>query len=248
MKQRNKVIELTRWLQFCKTEGHWLEDRLRTWRYIWVLWELVVEYSVHREMISESVCWIYLCVHSPSCIRHFETTWTIWTLARQASLSMEFSRQEYWRRLPLPTPGNRPDSGIKAPSLASPALAGGSFTTAPSGKLNMCDSPHPNFFLFLFLKSHQLNPCLPNWILECSLEKPNGCWKSLLYVAIWSTKSKSLVYQLITPPWNLLVYKNKNRKAYGKKSPTQKWNLYILIYELWSIIIDEYLTIKKMIG
>ena len=31
----------------------------------------------------------------------------------QAALSMEFSRQEYWSRLPLPTPGYIPDLGIK---------------------------------------------------------------------------------------------------------------------------------------
>jgi len=43
-----------------------------------------------------------------------------------APLSMEFSRQEYWSRLPFPPPGNLPDSGIKA---ASPALAAGSITT-----------------------------------------------------------------------------------------------------------------------
>ena len=43
-----------------------------------------------------------------------------------APLSMEFSRQEYWSRLPFPPPGNLPDSGIKP---ACPALAGGSITT-----------------------------------------------------------------------------------------------------------------------
>ena len=45
-----------------------------------------------------------------------------WAIACQAPLSMEFSRQEYWSRLPFPTPGNRPDPGIKPPSLASSAL------------------------------------------------------------------------------------------------------------------------------
>ena len=34
------------------------------------------------------------------------------TVARQASLSMGFSRQEYWSGLPFPSPGNPPDSGI----------------------------------------------------------------------------------------------------------------------------------------
>ena len=38
---------------------------------------------------------------------------------------MEFSRQEYWRGLPCPSPGDLPDSGIKPTSLKSPALANG---------------------------------------------------------------------------------------------------------------------------
>ena len=51
-------------------------------------------------------------------------------LALLAPLSMEFSRQEYWSGVPFPTPGYIPDPGIKAMSLASPALAGGFFTTS----------------------------------------------------------------------------------------------------------------------
>jgi len=51
---------------------------------------------------------------------------TPWTLAHQAPLSMEFSRQEYWSELPFPSPGDLPDPGIK---LASPALIGRFFTT-----------------------------------------------------------------------------------------------------------------------
>ena len=41
-----------------------------------------------------------------------------WTVAHQASLSMGFPRQEYWRGLPFPSPGNLPDPGIKPRSLA----------------------------------------------------------------------------------------------------------------------------------
>ena len=42
-----------------------------------------------------------------------------WTVARQAPLSMGFSRQEYWSRFPCPPPGDLPSSGIKprSPSL-----------------------------------------------------------------------------------------------------------------------------------
>ena len=46
-----------------------------------------------------------------------------WTAARQAPLSMEFSRQEYWNGLPFPPPGDLPDPGIELTSPASPALA-----------------------------------------------------------------------------------------------------------------------------
>ena len=53
------------------------------------------------------------------------------TIACQAPLSMEFSRQEYWSGLPFPPLGDLPDPGIKALSLA---LVGGFFTTAPPGQ------------------------------------------------------------------------------------------------------------------
>ena len=46
-------------------------------------------------------------------------------MARQASLSMGFLRQEYWNGLPFHSPGDLSDQGIK---LAFPALAGRFFT------------------------------------------------------------------------------------------------------------------------
>ena len=57
--------------------------------------------------------------------------------AHQAPLSMGFPRQEYWSGLPFPTPGDLPDPGIESASPASPALAGGFFTTEPHGKPNI---------------------------------------------------------------------------------------------------------------
>ena len=38
---------------------------------------------------------------------------TPWTEARQAPLSMGFSRQEYWSGLPFPPPGDLPNPGIE---------------------------------------------------------------------------------------------------------------------------------------
>ena len=54
-----------------------------------------------------------------------------WTVAHQAPLSMEFSRQEYWCELPFPTSEDLPQPGIKTASLA---LSGRFFTTALPGQ------------------------------------------------------------------------------------------------------------------
>ena len=57
-----------------------------------------------------------------------------WTVVQQAHLSMGFFRQEYWNGLPFPLTGDLPDRGMEPTSPASPALAGGFFTTEPPGK------------------------------------------------------------------------------------------------------------------
>ena len=59
---------------------------------------------------------------------------TPWTVARQAPLSMEFSRQEYWSGLPCPSPGDLPNPGIKS---GSPALQVDSLPSEPPGKPNL---------------------------------------------------------------------------------------------------------------
>ena len=51
-----------------------------------------------------------------------------WTVAHQVPLSMGFSRQEYWSRLPLLSPRDLPNPG------AEPCIAGKSFTAEPLGK------------------------------------------------------------------------------------------------------------------
>jgi len=60
------------------------------------------------------------------------------TVALQASLSMEFSRQEYWSGLPFPSPGDLRDPKTE---LASPTLAGGFFTAGPPQKCLPCSYP-----------------------------------------------------------------------------------------------------------
>ena len=55
-----------------------------------------------------------------------------WTVACQVPLSMGSSRQEYWSRLPFPSPWNLLDPGIEA---GSPALQADSLPTELRGKL-----------------------------------------------------------------------------------------------------------------
>ena len=63
---------------------------------------------------------------------------TLWTMARQASLSMGFSRQEYWSRWPFPPPGDLSNTGIKLTSPAAPELQ------ADSLRLSHRGSPYGN--------------------------------------------------------------------------------------------------------
>ena len=77
---------------------------------------------------------------SLSRVRLFATPWTV---AHQAPLSMEFSRQEYWRGLPFPSPGDLPDPGIEpgCPTLQADALpsepSGNPMTYTPSNEWTM---------------------------------------------------------------------------------------------------------------
>ena len=77
---------------------------------------------------------------------------TLWDptgpVVNQASLFMEFPRQEYWSGFPFPSPGNLPDPGTKPTSLESPALAGGFFTNMPLNAFECIN----NFLHFMCIK------------------------------------------------------------------------------------------------
>ena len=70
---------------------------------------------------------------------------TLWSVAHQALLYMEFFRKEYWSRLPFLPPGNLPNPELNLSPAAS-ALLGGFFTTAPgfpdssAGKESACNA------------------------------------------------------------------------------------------------------------
>ena len=73
-----------------------------------------------------------VCVCACVCACAFSCVWLFaapWPVDCQAPLSMEFSRQGYWSRLPCFSPRNLPDPVIEPMSLTSPALAGRFFTS-----------------------------------------------------------------------------------------------------------------------
>ena len=129
----------------CRRRGFspWVEES--SWRRNgYPLQDSGLENPMHRKAWRATVHgvakrWTQLSALCLQCmLSHFSHVWlcvTLWTVARQASLSMGFSRQQYWSRLPFPSPRNLPDSGIEPTSLMSPELAGKFFTTEPPGKL-----------------------------------------------------------------------------------------------------------------
>ena len=82
------------------------------------LWHILV--YTHRHTQTHT----HVCVYAQSLQLYLFAT--LWTIARQAPLSMGFSRQEYWSGLPCSPPGDLPNPR----SLMSPALAGRFFTTS----------------------------------------------------------------------------------------------------------------------
>ena len=69
---------------------------------------------------------------------HIQLFATPWTVAHQASLSMGFSRQEYWSGLPFPSPGDLPNPGIEP---GSPALQADALSSEPPGKPQTLKGP-----------------------------------------------------------------------------------------------------------
>ena len=80
-------------------------------------------------------------------LSHVQLFVTPWTVAHQAPLSMEFSRQEYWSGWPVPSPGDLHNPGIKHGSFA---LQADSLPSEPPRKPN-----------------HTVYPFIPQLCPEC---------------------------------------------------------------------------------
>ena len=110
--------------------------RKKTWNFH--MWKI----SYHKNC--------YCCFSHLSHVQLFVTPWTI---IHQVPLSLRFSRQEYWSRLPFPSQGDLPDTGIKP---MSPLLTGGFFTTEPPRKpilnySNLCSIEYSEYIFLMDL-------------------------------------------------------------------------------------------------
>ena len=117
-----------------------------------VLYAIQYDLVVYPFYIYVCVCvWVCVCSVTQLC-----PTLCNPVVCSQASLSMEFSRQEYWTGLPFPSPGGLLGPGIKCEPLVSPALAGRFSPTVPPGKPLLYNSLH-----LLIPNSQFILPLLP---------------------------------------------------------------------------------------
>ena len=89
---------------------------------------LIISNIEHFFHMKQSILFIQF-----SSVQSLSRVWfsaILWTVACQAPLSMEFSKQEYWSRFPCPPPEHLPDRDWTHVCLTSPALAGRFFTTS----------------------------------------------------------------------------------------------------------------------
>ena len=113
-----------------------------------------------------------------SCFSHVWLFATLWTVARQAPLSMQFSRQEYWSGLPFPSSGDLlPNPGTEPMTLMSPASTG-RFSLAP-----------PETVDIFTVKFNDKSPWWPR-------ETANGTLCTIYSVIFW-TEQESAVLTLI---------------------------------------------------
>ena len=161
--------------------------------YFKVLWSSISSRSKSFKFWFSS---LYVC--ALSCVWLFATPWTV---AHQASLSVEFSRQEYWSGLLFPPPGHLPNPGVEPTSLACPALAGGFFTTEPRW----------SFCYFTSLSSSSSPPSSHLLIWTCLLPVPVPTCPLMLCD----------LGQLASPVWAPCMHLYSERAGLDQQAQTQ---------------------------
>ena len=114
------------------------------------------------------------CAHAQSCLTFVNP----WTVACQAPQCMKFSRQEYWRGLPFPTPGDLPDPGTKFMSPVAPALAERFFTNSITWETQIWEIYKPmkkRNTIGIEIKSS--SSIFLKVIIISTWERPRRCWR-----------------------------------------------------------------------
>ena len=102
----------------------------------------------------------------------------LWTVAHEAPLAMEFSRQEYWSGGPCPSPGDLLDPEIEPLSLMSPAWTGRFFTTSATWETHFnCFKTVLTAFTMLCNQYHDL---IPEFLHHPKQKPQTHYWAGLL--------------------------------------------------------------------
>ena len=121
---------------------------------------------------------------------------TPWTVAHQASLSMGYSRQEYWSGLPFSSPGDLPDSGFEPRSLT---LEAGSTNFRTIGSMDRTYGPIHRTIVNIFV-SMNLS------ILTCEVSiKPSNLLNLLVFTDIKWDLEANILYIYFNVLSNVLV-------------------------------------------
>ena len=127
-----------------------------------------------------------------------------WTVAHQALLSMGFSRQEYWSGLPCLPPGDLPNPGIELPSLTSPALADGFFTTSATWEAHVYSVLHAHFLgRSLGIQSSETSGCM------------SIAWE--MFHSVMAKLQKEADSGVRTQPWVIMAGRSHSENHWFKK-------------------------------
>ena len=132
-------------------------------------------YSLEFMLLAKNNGFIFLvfvCVCQVASDWHISELFEIlWTVACRASLSMGFSKQEFWSGLPCPPPGDLSHPGIETASPAAPALQVDSLPLSHQGNPFMLLFSHSVMSDSLWLHGLQYArlpcPSLSPWVFSC---------------------------------------------------------------------------------
>ena len=139
----------------------------------------------------------YACMQS--CFSCVLPSATPWTTALQTPLSKGFSRQEYWKELPCPPPGDLPDTGIEFPSLISPISYTGRWVLHQQYHLG---SPYVIISSVQSLRGVRLSATPWTATCQASLSITNSqSWLNLMSTeSVMSSNHLILCHPLLLPP------------------------------------------------